>query len=179
MSRPGFWSESVRIWLKACGRQDLVDRGDALAQRVTALLVAVRNRTDQYLEHGDLYSGHGGDGLAPSDPSQASSTIAELEEFVNVRLRQEMAALEGMLAVFDDLRSRPANSSVHEVCESLSSVSDPNLAGFIVTVHSGPSIMATTVTDVGRFPIDLRVSGHRLVFARAPRCVRRRIFSSH
>lgn len=177
MSRPGFWSESVRIWLKACGRQDLVDRGDALAQRVAALLTAVRQRVDQYLEDGDVYSGRGGSSSLPSDPSMIPAAIAELEEFVNVRLRQEMSALEGMLAVFDDLRSRPAVSPVHDVCESLSSVSDPNLAGFAVTEHGGPAILATTVIDPGRFPSGLSVSGHRLVFARAPRCVRRRIFS--
>ncbi len=178
MSRPGFWSEPVRLWLKACGRQDLADRGDALAQRVAALLVAVRQRVDQYLEQGDVYSGAGGDGAASADPAQAAAALAELEEFVNVRLRQEVAALEGMLAVFDDLRTRPAKASVHDVCDSLAAVSDPNLAGFVVTEHGGPAILATTLADVGRFPPDLRVAGHRLVFARAPRCVRRRIFSS-
>ncbi len=178
MIRPGFWSEPVRLWLIACGRQDLVDRGDALAQRVTALLVAVRQRADQYLEHDDLYSGAGGDGKATLDPVQSAAAIAELDEFVNVRLRQEISVLEQMLQVFDDLRGRPAVASVHDVCDSMSSISDPNVAACSVTEHvSGPTILVSTVTDPGLSPAGLRVAGHPVFFARAPRSLRRRIFS--
>ena len=180
MSRPGFWSEPVRLWLIACGRQDLVDRGDAFAQRVTALLVAVRQRADQYLEHDDLYSGAGGDGSATADPAAAAVALAALDEFVNVRLRQEMSALEQMLAVFDDLRSRQATSSALDLCESLTaSASDENLAGFAVGADGSgrPQILALTVTDPGPSPSGLSVDGHPFAVTRAPRSLRRRIFS--
>jgi len=180
MSRPGFWSEPVKIWLKACGRQDLVDRGDALAQRVTALLVAVRQRVDQYLEHDDLYSGAGGDGKATLDPAQAAAAIAELDEFVNVRLREEISVLEGMLAVFDDLRTRTGSESALDLCGRLSSsVRDENVAGFAVGRDgSGEAVLALTLTDPGLSAAGLRVGGFPFSAVRAPRSLRRRIFSS-
>lgn len=181
MSRPGFWSEPVRLWLKACGRQDLVDRGDAFAQRVTALLVAVRQRADQYLDHDDLYSGAGGDGSATADPAGAALALTELEEFVNVRLREEMTVLESFLSVFDDLRSRTSSDDASSLCDHLlASVSDDNLAGFCVGMSpSGhPSVVALTVTDPGPGADGLSVSGIPFSVARAPRSVRRRIFST-
>lgn len=182
MSRPGFWSEPVRLWLKACGRQDLVDRGDAFAQRVTALLVAVRQRADQYLGHDDLYSGAGGAGSVTADPTEAARAVAELEEFVNVRLREEMSILESFLAVFDDLRSRTSSGDdASTVCDRLlASVADDNLAGFCVGMSpsGSPSIVALTVTDPGPGADGLSVSGIPFSVARAPRSVRRRIFST-
>lgn len=181
MSRPGFWSEPVRLWLIACGRQDLVDRGDAFAQRVTALLVAVRQRADQYLEHDDLYSGAGGDGPATADPAEAVAALAELDEFVNVRLRQEMSVLEQMLAVFDDLRSRrTAPGALSDLCEALSkSVSDENVVDFIVgaDMSGRQQVLILTVTDPGPPPVGLTIGGYPLSVARAPRSLRRRIFS--
>lgn len=183
MTRPSFWSEPVRLWLKACGRQDLADRGDALAQRVTALLVAVRQRADQYLEHDDLYSGAGGDGKASADPAQAAAALAELDQFVNVRLRQEVDALEAFLSVFDDLRTRSAvesGASPADVCDRLSSsVSDDNLAGFFVgySYEDTPAVVAMTVMDPGPGARGLAVDGVPFSVRRAPRSLRRRIFS--
>jgi hypothetical protein len=171
----GFWSEPVRLWLLASGRQDIVDRGDAFAQRVTALLVAVRQRADQYLTSDDLYSGAGG-GLPVSGDS-VSAAMSAIEEFVNVRLRQEISVLESFMSTFDDLRSRPSSGTSFEVAESLSStVTDGNLAGF---VSGGPSsVIALCVTDPGPGPAGLLVSGHSFAAVRAPRSVRRRIFAS-
>lgn len=175
--RTSFWSEPVRLWLLACGRQDLIDRGDALAQRVAALLVSVAQRAAQWVQQEGLYSGAGGELHAGGDPEAAVSALVELEEFVNVRLRQEISVLESFMSTFDDLRSRPGSGTPFEVAESLSgSVADENLAGFAV---GGPSsVLALCITDPGRGPVGLSVSGHSFVAVRAPRSVRRRIFAS-
>ncbi len=103
--------------------------------------------------------------------------MADIEEFVNVRLRQEISVLESFMATFDDLRSRPASWTAFEVAESLSStVSDGNLAGF---VSGGPSsVLALCMTDPGRGPVGLSVFGHSFAAVRAPRSVRRRMFAS-
>jgi len=95
--RPGFWSPEAKSLLLHYGRQDLVDRGDALAQRVTALITTAQGRLDKYIEYGDLYNNKGG----ASDLTHPHS-LMQLEEFVNVRLRDEIEALENLLNVFDD-----------------------------------------------------------------------------
>lgn len=175
----GFWSEPVRLWLLASGRQDMVDRGDALAQRVTALLVAVRQRADQYLTSDDLYSGAGGE--LPASGDTATAAMADIEQFVNVRLREEISVLESFMSTFDDLRSRPASVPALDVAESLlSSVSDENVAGFAEgrTADGRPSVVALTVLDPGPGPHGLFLAGHPFSVARAPRSVRRRIFAS-
>ena len=177
--RTSFWSEPVRLWLLACGRQDLVDRGDALAQRVAALLVAVAQRAEQYVSSDDLYSGAGG-GAPPSTPADAGPALAAIDEFVNVRLREELSVLESFLATFDDLRSRPAVASAHDEAERLSaSVRDENLAGFVQgrSLDGRPSVLALAVTDPGPGCPGLSVAGHPFSAVRAPRSVRRRIFA--
>lgn len=174
----GFWSEPVRLWLLASGRQDIVDRGDALAQRATALLVAVRQRADQYLALSDLYSGNGG---LPEAGDTMSSAMADIDEFVNVRLRDEISVLESFMSTFDDLRLRPPTASAQDVAESLlTSVVDENVAGFVqsTTPDGRLSVMAMTVLDPGPGPAGLVLAGHPFFVVRAPRSVRRRIFAS-
>ncbi len=177
--RTSFWSEPVRLWLISCGRQDLVDRGDAFAQRVTALLVAVSQRADQYLSSDDLYSGAAGS--LPSSPDQVGPSLASIEELVNVRLRQELSVLESFLATFDDLRSRPAVASAGEEVDRLSSsVSDANLVCLVEgrSPDGRPSVHAMTLTDPGPGCAGLSVAGHPFSVSRAPRSVRRRIFAA-
>jgi hypothetical protein len=177
--RASFWSEPVRLWLLACGRQDLVDRGDQFAERVTALLVAVSQRAEQYLSSDDLYSGAGGE--LPSSPAEAGPALAAVDQFVNVRLREELSVLEAFLATFDDLRSRPAVAPALQVVESLTeSVVDPNLAGFArgQSPDGSPSVLAMTVTDPGPGCPGLFVAGHPFSVVRAPRSLRRHIFAS-
>jgi len=177
--RTSFWSEPVRLWLIACGRQDLVDRGDAFAQRVTALLVSVSQRAAQYLSSDDLYSGQAG--RAPSSPEEAGPAMAAVDELVNVRLRQELEVLESFLATFDDLRSRPAVATAGEEVERISSfLSDENLAGMVEgrSPDGVPSVVALTVTDPGPGCPGLSLAGHPFRVSRAPRSVRRRIFAS-
>lgn len=178
--RPGFWSEPVRLFLMANGRQDLVDRGDALAQRVAALLLAARERLDQYARDGHLYDGHGGDSAFPaaaSGPAGAAAALAELEEFVNVRLREEIAVLESVLAVFDDLQDRDTGMHLEDLCSSLkrSLSGDPN----VIDVAPGaspdgtPCVLALTATDPGSGGHGLRMYGHPFLVRRAPRALRR------
>ncbi len=109
MARQTFWSKEARDFLQACSRQDLIDRGDALAERVGALLLTAQSRLDQYAKQGDLYCGRGGTSLLVE-----SEALAHLDEFVNVRLRNEIAALEQLLEVFDDLRERESSAPVQE-----------------------------------------------------------------
>lgn len=95
-----FWSDAAVSVLKANGRQDLVDKGDALAQRVAALVLAASERLRQYSERGDLYNGRGGlSGFADRD------AVAQFEEFVNVRLKREIKALEKLLEVFEEIEA--------------------------------------------------------------------------
>ncbi len=109
MSRQSFWSNEARTALVDSGRQDLVDRGDALAERVAALILISIGRLDRYAEHGDLYSGRGGE-----DAMYAENPIADLEHFVNERLPEEVAALENLLSTFDDLRLPSIVRPAHE-----------------------------------------------------------------
>lgn len=183
--RQTFWSEPVRLWLRACGRQDLVDRGDALAQRVAALLVAVRQRVEQYLSEDDLYSGRGGAEELPaaSSPDEAAraAALARVEQFVNVRLRQEIAALEEVMSVFDDLRARRASSlaDAEALCERLSPSDYPGVVCFSVTYEgSVPAVAAMTITDPGPgVARGLAVDGVPFVVRRAPRSLRRMAFT--
>jgi hypothetical protein len=101
--RQSFWSPSAKDFLVECGRQDSVDSGDALAERVCALLLTAMSRLDQYAKQGDLYCGRGGQ----SDLAKPEA-LAHLDEFVTKRLHDEIEALEHLLEVFDDLREREA-----------------------------------------------------------------------
>jgi hypothetical protein len=96
-----FWSDQARDFLLTAGRQDLVDKGDDLAERVAALTLTAIARLNQYATIGGLYDGSGGTSLL-NDPL----ALQKLEEFVEVRLRAEIDALENLLAVFDDIRTR-------------------------------------------------------------------------
>jgi hypothetical protein len=107
MSRQTFWSDEAKGFLLECGRQDLVDKGDALAERVSALVLTAISRLEQYAKDGDLYNGRGGTSLL-SQPE----ALAHLDEFVNVRLKQEIESLEQLLGVFDDLRERQESGPV-------------------------------------------------------------------
>jgi len=99
--KQGFWSEAAMAVLRANGRQDLIDKGDALAQRVAALVLAASERLRQYSERGDLYNGRGG----LSDFADRDA-VAKFEEFVGVRLKKEIKALEKLLEVFEDIEAR-------------------------------------------------------------------------
>ena len=107
--RQSFWSEEARDFLLECGRQDLVDSGDALAERVSALLLTAMSRLDQYAKQGDLYCGRGGNGSLVKPEA-----LAHLDEFVNKRLHSEIEALEHLLEVFDDLREREPAAPVQK-----------------------------------------------------------------
>ncbi len=114
MSGQSFWSNEAREFLLECGRQDLVDRGDAFAQRLTALILTAMSRLDQYAKQGDLYCGRGGmDSLAHPE------ALAHLDEFVNVQLRSEIDSLEHLLDVFDDLRAREESVTTPDLPKSL------------------------------------------------------------
>jgi hypothetical protein len=108
MPRQSFWSNEARDFLLECGRQDLVDSGDALAQRVAALVLTALGRLEQYAK-GDLYSGRGG-----VDLLNHPEALAHFDEFVNKRLRAEIVVLEQLLATFDDLRERQDSAPVPE-----------------------------------------------------------------
>lgn len=101
MNRLNFWSPEAIELLKSANRQDLIDRGDALAERVSALVLTALNRLKSYSKHGDLYNGRGGLSLL-----NHPDAIQEMDEFVNTRLRNEISALEQLLSVFDDLCER-------------------------------------------------------------------------
>jgi len=88
--------------LLAAGRQDLVDSGDALAERVAALMLTTINRLKKYSKYGDLYNGQGGAELLSQN-----APMYEYEKFVSERLRAEIDALECILGIFDDF---PENS---------------------------------------------------------------------
>src|ERR1700690_3045689 len=97
--RLSFWAPEVREFLEKCDRQDLIDRGDQFAERVAALILTALFRLETYAKSGDLYNAQGGkSALADKD------TLIQLEQFVNVRLKQEVEALEELLNVFDELR---------------------------------------------------------------------------
>ena len=108
--RQTFWSDEAKSFLLECGRQDLIDRGDALAQRVSALVLTALSRLDQYAKTGDLYNGKGGTSLL-SQPE----ALAHFDEFVNTRLRNEVEALEQLLCVFDDLQKRQEAAAAQEL----------------------------------------------------------------
>jgi hypothetical protein len=105
MSRLNFWDPQVKVYLIQCGRQDLVDSGDALAERVAALMLTTMNRLKKYSRYGDLYNGKGGRELI-----ETGAHIGEYEQFVSERLRQEIDALECILSIFDDF---PEDSSAY------------------------------------------------------------------
>lgn len=95
--RTNFWSPEVISFLKRSGRQDLIDSGDALAQRVTALVVTARERLEKYIKERHLYDDLGGTSLL-NDPD----AIEAIDHFVNDRLRSEISVLENLLDVFDN-----------------------------------------------------------------------------
>lgn len=112
--RQSFWAQEAKDFLLECGRQDLVDKGDALAERVSALILTAMSRLDQYVKQGDLYCGRGGiSSLAKSE------ALAHLDEFVNKRLQTEIESLENLLSVFDDLRERSQPEPTQEVLRPL------------------------------------------------------------
>ena len=90
-----FWSPETNSYLESLGRQDLIDRGNDLAERVTALILTSQNRLEQYIKHGDLFNNKGGVDLI-------NAPIEEIEYFVNIRLRQEIDSLNLLLDVFND-----------------------------------------------------------------------------
>jgi DNA-binding ferritin-like protein len=94
-----FWSDEARNYLQWMGRQDLIDKGDDLAERVAALTLTSINRLNQYAEKGHLYDGSGGSDLLGHD----SNSLTRITEFVDVKLRDEIGALEKLLEVFSDL----------------------------------------------------------------------------
>jgi hypothetical protein len=106
MPRTSFWHPEVAEILVQMGRQDLLDRGDALGERVAALLLTAHNRLKDYMEIGDLYANKGGASLLDSD-----GIVESLEHFVNVRLRAEIDALEQLLETFDNISQ---SSPIHE-----------------------------------------------------------------
>lgn len=174
--RPGFWSPAVVAYLQAAGRQDMVDRGDALAQRVAALVSAASERLEQYLQEGDLYNGQGGasslPALASGSPS-AEAALSALDDFVNVRLRAEIAALENILSVFDDLRSRRCAADIHSVCDRLSSEDHPGVLSFCVGREGARDVLvALTEDEPGAGASGLVLEGHPFRVRRAPRGVR-------
>lgn len=97
--RTSFWSPEALTLLKENGRQDLIDRGDAFAQRVTALIHTSQNILKQWSELGNLYNNKGG-----VDENNIVRTVEELEEFVNCRLRAEMSVLEDLILIFGDMK---------------------------------------------------------------------------
>lgn len=98
-NRMNFWSPEARELLVAHGRQDIIDSGDALAERVTALVLTAVNRLEKYTKDGDLYCEKGGQDLISQE-----NAVGALDEFVSVRLRSEIDALEHLLEVFDDFQ---------------------------------------------------------------------------
>jgi hypothetical protein len=84
-------------------RQDLIDRGDDLAERVAALVLTAQNRMKQWAEEGHLYDGQGGSDLLGYDPN----TQTRIEDFINEKLKPEIKALENLLEIFHDLESQP------------------------------------------------------------------------
>lgn len=109
-----FWSDQARDFLLQVGRQDLMDKGDDLGERVAALVLTALNRLNQYFTSGGLYDGSGGTSLLSSP-----HVLQELEEFVNIRLRAEIDALENLLLVFDDLSRRRMASDGIDCLDSL------------------------------------------------------------
>ncbi len=107
MSKHNFWSDKTKEFLLANGRQDLVDKGDALAERVAALILTALNRLNHYAVDGDLYNGVGGENLL-NDPQ----ALNKLDEFVNTRLKSEIRALEKLLETFDDLKQRAETDDI-------------------------------------------------------------------
>lgn len=101
MNRVNFWSPEAISLLESSGRRDLVDRGDALAERVAALMITAISRLKSYMSDGDLYCGKGGLSLLNNPEA-----VVEMEHFVNVRLRDEIESLESLLSVFDEIRDR-------------------------------------------------------------------------
>ena len=120
MSRQSFWSEDAKRALVDAGRQDLVDRGDAFAERVTALVLMSIGRLERYAEYGELYSGHGGETSLESE-----SPIQDIENFVNVRLPEEISALEHLLSTFDDLRFPPSARPTHVQSDNFDTIIKP------------------------------------------------------
>jgi DNA-binding ferritin-like protein len=113
-NRQTFWAEEVHDFLVECGRQDLVDRGDALAERVSALIMTAMGRLEQYIKEGDLYNGRGGTSLMAKPEA-----LAHMDEFVNKRLQDEVEVLEQLLETFDDLREREPVSPTPNLMDSL------------------------------------------------------------
>jgi hypothetical protein len=96
-----FWSPEAEAFLIRHQRRDLVDRGNDLAERVAALMLTAHNRLDEYIKHGNLFNNKGGLGSLNGPES-----LSELEYFVNERLKQEIAALENVLEVFDEISNQ-------------------------------------------------------------------------
>ena len=108
--KTGFWSPEAVELLVSAGRQDVVDRGDALAQRVSALMSTALVRLNDYVENGDLYCNRGG-----ADVAGSPGAVESLDEFVNVRLKAEIKALELLLKTFDDLKLRSEVSDLSDL----------------------------------------------------------------
>jgi hypothetical protein len=105
--RTSFWSPEAREFLLSYGRQDLLDRGDAYAQRMTALMFTAMNRLEMWAKEGDLYNNAGG-----RYDLMKFDAMPELEDFVNNRLPDEINALEQLLEVFDDFKAIECDWSV-------------------------------------------------------------------
>jgi hypothetical protein len=99
-SRMKFWAPEVEQFLSNCGRQDLVDRGDDFAERVSALLLTAMARLEKHAKDGDLYNAQGGKSILDEPDA-----LLHLEELVNKKLRDEVNSLEKLLEVFTDLRT--------------------------------------------------------------------------
>jgi DNA-binding ferritin-like protein len=95
-----FWAPEAEQFLKNCGRQDLVDKGDDFAERSSALIMTAIARLDKYAKEGDLYNAQGGKSIL-SEPD----ALAHLDDFVNRQLRNQVNVLEKLLETFADLRA--------------------------------------------------------------------------
>jgi hypothetical protein len=98
--RMKFWAPEAEQFLKNCGRQDLIDKGDDFAERSSALLMTALARLEKYAKEGDLYNAQGGKSLL-SKPE----ALACLDDFVNRQLRNEVNVLEKLLETFADIRA--------------------------------------------------------------------------
>jgi hypothetical protein len=93
IDRVTFWStESIETLLNN-GRQDLKDRGDAYAERISALLLTSNGIVDKLINSNSLYCGVGGGQTA---------NIMELEHLVNGELAGLLDTLESFVASFQE-----------------------------------------------------------------------------
>ncbi len=86
--RVTFWSTEAIENLLDAGRQDLIDRGDAYAERLSALLLTAKSMIDDLIESGKLYNRSGG---------ANTSDIMTIEYMINIQLKECIDAIENMI----------------------------------------------------------------------------------